>query len=364
MKRIGYIASLLLLFSCSGPDITLLVGTYTEGTASHGVYLYSLNTGTGKASMLSEAASWNPSFVIPVPGSMYAYGVNEFNDGRQGVSSYIVFGDSVKLESTVPIPAGGEDPCNILYTGWAIVTSNYTGGTLSAFSLNEDGEVGPLTQMWSPLMSSVYPFEGPAHLHCAMLSPDGRYIFAADLGNDCIHRFELRNGSAPLGTATLAWRNTDEVKYGPRHLTFSADGRFAYLICELGDKLVCFSYDDGALTPIQILDAYSGAGNGSADIHLTPDGRFLYTSHRLKEDGIAIFSVDAETGRVTPVGYQHTGIHPRNFAITPDGRHLLCACRDSNCIEVYAINRRTGHLTKLSEISIPAPVCVHVLDRI
>ena len=345
--------------SCAAPvqPITLLVGSYTEDSRpsdNRGVFLYSLDPQTLEATQIGVAQSGNPSFVIQAPKGAYA--VNEFNDGRQGVSSYAFDAEGIKLVSQASIPAGGEDPCNILYTGGAIVTSNYTGGSISAFVIEEDGSIGPLTQTWEP------DLPGPAHIHCAVLSPDGKYIFVADLGNDCIHRFVKQDGSEPLGESTVAWSNADEVKYGPRHLTFSADGKFAYLICELGDKLVCFSYNDGVLEPIQTLDAYQGEGHGSADIHLTPDGRFLYTSHRLKEDGIAVFAVDAVSGQVFPAGYQPTGVHPRNFTITPDGKLLLCACRDSDRIEIYRINPETGLLTDSGKsIDIPAPVCVQVV---
>ena len=348
----------VLALSCSSSGrLTLLVGTYTENTASDGVYLYSFDSASGRSSLLGEAASGNPSFVIPAPGGM-AYGVNEFGDGRQGVSAYVLQGDSVSLAGSVRLPEGGEDPCNILFTGSAIVTSNYTGGSLGAFAIEDGGTIGNLTQSWTPSLP------GKAHMHCAVLSPDGRYIFATNLGNDCVHRFELKPGAAPLGDELIAWSNPDAVKFGPRHMVFSADGRFAYLLCELADKLVCFSYDDGVLRPIQTLDAYGGGGHGSADIHLSPDGRFLYTSHRLKEDGIAFFKVDGATGLVSPAGYQPTGVHPRNFAITPDGRFLLCACRDSGRIEVYSVNRRTGFLSHTGhDIVVPAPVCIMFVDK-
>jgi 6-phosphogluconolactonase (cycloisomerase 2 family) len=145
-------------------------------------------------------------------------------------------------------------------------------------------------------------------------------------------------------------------------MVFSADGRFAYLLCELGDKLVVFSYEDGSLTPVQTLTAYDGEGHGSADIHLSPDGRFLYTSHRLRQDGIAIFSVNPKTGRVKRAGYRETGRHPRNFALSPDGRFLLCACRDDNRVEIYAVDPATGALSLTDRrIEVGAPVCVQFL---
>ena len=211
-------------------------------------------------------------------------------------------------------------------------------------------------------MTQYFLGEKKSHIHCAVLSPDGKYIFVTDLGTDRILRFNRASGIHPLGEADIAWKNWAPGRLGPRHLTFSPDGRFAYLLCELSDKLIVFSYDEGRLSPIQVLTAYPGKGHGSADIHLSPDGRFLYTSHRLKGDGISIFSVNPADGKVTPSGFQPTGKHPRNFTITPDGRYLLCACRDESRIEIYAIDPSTGALTATARhIRVPSPSCVQVV---
>ena len=347
---------LALLAACSSPqELRLLVGTYTEGTSAEGVYLYSYDTRTAECKLLDCATSGNPSFVIASPDGTMAYSVNEFNDGRQGVSSYGLSGNTIQLLDSVVIPKAeldGEDPCNLLYTGSAIVSSNYSGGTVSAFPLDEGGRIQGPSQFKGGGIGSG------AHMHCAVVSPDGKYIFVTNLGNDRIHRFSLEEGGCPLGEESLAWKNEKAEKYGPRHMVFSADGRFAYLLCELSDHLVVFSYSDNTLKPIQDILAYDGDGHGSADLHITPDGRYLYTSHRLKEDGISCFSIDSRTGKVTRKGYVPTGRHPRNFAISPDGRYLLCACRDSNVIEIYAI-RRNGSLRNTGKtIELGAPVCV------
>ena len=344
----------MLIMGCARP-VQILVGTYTEGTSAEGVYLYSFDPKTADTKLLSLAPSGNPSFVIAAGDKVFA--VNEFNDGRQGVSSFALNGDSIEPVNNVPIPAEavpGEDPCNILFTGQAVLTSNYTGGSLSAFPVSDDGRIGGMSQSFVPEKEAE-----PAHMHCAVESPDGKYLFVTNLGMDCIHRFDKREGECPLGESAIAWRNQDSLKYGPRHMVFSADGRFAYLLCELGDKLVVFSYEDGSLTPVQTLTAYDGEGHGSADIHLSSDGRFLYTSHRLREDGIAVFSVDKASGQVEKTAFQPTGRHPRNFAISPDGRYLLCACRDDNVIEIYGIDKTSGALQPTGKaIRVGAPVCV------
>lgn len=356
MKRL--IAALIMLSAATpllGQSLRLLVGTYTEGTSAEGVYLYSIDPESAESQLLGVAPSGNPSFVIASPDGKRAYAVNEFNDGRQGVSSFLLDGDRITPANSLPIPketVDGEDPCNILYTGDAVVTSNYSGGSVTAFKLDKEGELEGMSQFFSP-------GEKASHMHCAVLSPDGKYIFVTDLGLDQVLRFERRRGGRPLGKSTTVWRNTGNSAWGPRHMVFSADGRFAYLLCELSDKLVVFSYQHGALLPIQNLTAYHGNGKGSADIHLSPDGRFLYTSHRLKKDGIAIFSIDPESGKVKKSGFQSTGRHPRNFALSPDGKFLLCACRDDNRIEVYRVDPATGALTRTDrDIQLGAPVCV------
>ena len=370
-RLLAILAACSITLSMNAQQLRMLVGTYTENTPAEGVYLYSFNSETAQAELLDCALSGNPSFVIASPDGKRAYAVNEYNDGRQGVSSFILEEKSIVPQSSLLIEneeVYGEDPCNILYLGETIVTSNYTGGSVTAFQLGWDGRIVAMSEWYTTGKQYTHALTGasigvqPAHMHCAVESPDGKYVFVTNLGMDCIHRFVKSEGIHPLGKMDMAWQNRGLTKYGPRHMVFSADGRYAYLLCELGDKLIVFSYSDGKLTPIQTITAYKGKGHGSADIHLSPDGRYLYTSHRLKDDGIAIFYVDPASGKVEKAGYQPTGKHPRNFAITPDGNYLLCACRDDNVIEIYSINKVSGALVPTGKnISVGAPVCIQFL---
>ena len=370
--RLALFALLLLALPLPAQELRLLVGTYTEGTPAEGVYLYAFDLATADARLLGVAPCGNPSFVIPSPDGSRAYAVNEYNDGRQGVSAFSLEDGGIRLLGTVPIPedqVDGGDPCNLLYTGGTVVSSNYSGGSVTAFAIGDGGVLEGLSQYYFASKQYRHALVGTplgsekAHMHCAVLSPDGKYIFVTDLGMDCIHRLTRCEGIHPLGAETIAWENVPLKKYGPRHLIFSADGRFAYLLCELSDTLVVFSYSDGTLTPIQSLTAYKGRGHGSADLHLSPDGRFLYTSHRLKEDGISVFAVDRATGKVKKAGWQPTGTHPRNFALSPDGNWLLCACRDDNRIEIYRIDKTTGALSPAGRgIELGAPVCVQFVS--
>ncbi|MCR5519529.1 MAG: lactonase family protein [Bacteroidales bacterium] len=371
-KIIISIASLLLTINAfSQESLRMLIGTYTENSASEGIYYYEFNLENADARLLHVAKTGNPSFVITNDDCSRAYCVNEFNDGREAVSSFAIEGDSLRFMGSCLIRSkevSGADPCNLLYTGEALISSNYSGGSFTSFRLNDDGVADMMSQYFeygetlSNLLLGNEISEEAAHMHCAVISPDGKYIFGTNLGNDCIHRFELNEGHNPLGKNSIAWSNKGIFKAGPRHMIFDKNGHRAYMLGELSDELFVFSYNEGFLTQIQRLKAYKGRGKGSADIHISPDGRFLYTSHRLKEDGISIFSIEPQGGTVRRIGFQRSGIHPRNFAITPDGKYLLCACRDSNRVEIYEIDQQTGLLSDTGKvIPVKSPVCVQFL---
>ena len=351
-------------------NLTMFVGTYTEGGNSKGIYTYRFNQENGTFELLSSATAANPSFLTLSPDGKHLYAVSEYNDGRQGAYSFDVSQDKEHLsypvfQSTVPkesskeeLKQAGADPCHIVTDGNYVITANYTGGDISVFPLDAEGKLKAETQHIGFVGKTP---KRVAHIHCIIPTPDKKYILATDLGNDRVYRFRYNKKTRKNAEALTAQRVAYEVSdgQGPRHLTFSKDGRFAYLIGELGGECVVLGYHKGKLKEVQRLMADEGGGRGSADIHISPDGRFLYTSHRLKKDGIAIFAIDPEKGTLTKVGYQLTGIHPRNFAITPNGKFLLVACRDDNKIQVFRRNEVTGELTDTSlNISVDKPTCV------
>jgi 6-phosphogluconolactonase (cycloisomerase 2 family) len=362
----------LLVASCSpkktnsqpaSNELTLLVGAYTSGTGKD-ICTFRLNVETGESTLLAETEASYPSYLALSEDGKLVYAVNEYNDDNAAVSAYTFDKETGALHLLNSQPTEGGSPCYVITAGKNVITANYAGGSISVFPVQEDGSLLPI--------ASLIPFTGSGldanrqaspHLHCVRLTPDGKYLFAADLGTDKIHKFVINPQAGAVLTAGEPEAFQLPAGAGPRHITFAPNGTYAYLINELSGQVSAFTYADGMLNEIQSIAADTLQAQGSADIHISADGKFLYASNRLQADGIANFEIDQTTGTLTKVGYQLTGIHPRNFTITPNGKFLLVACRDSNVIQVYERNKETGLLTGTNkDIEIDAPICVILAD--
>lgn len=344
MKKILIGLTALLAVTCGQMEDTLFVGTYSDG-------FFAFDYKTGE--QIAKAPMPNPSFLALEGNKVYA--VSEMPDAGAAVYAWRWEGNGFELLDRRPagLPEHGEDPCHVVTDGRRLAVSNYSGGTLAIFSIQPDGSIGPLDSLvvsgtGGPDLSR----QDKPHVHCAAFTPDGKYLLFSEFSADAIGRLTL----VPGGVEDLRTAVRLPADYGPRHLLFDASGKHFYVIGELSGDVAVFDYEAGSLTLKQIVKADKVDARGAADLHLSPDGRFLYASLRLKNDGIAIFSVAAD-GTLTQVGYQTTGPHPRNFAVTAN--EVLVACRDNDSVEFYARDPKTGLLTDTGRrIHAPKPVFV------
>lgn len=343
-------------------DLYLFVGAYAEASNT-GISLYRLNSETGENYLVKTFKGIvNPSYLALSADGKYLYAVSETATPQAQLVAYAFDRDKEELIPLNAQPTHGSDPCFVWVDSHRrlAVTANYTGGNVSFFPIASDGSLLP---------PQVIDYQGGTpgsarqdrpHLHCIYASPDERFLYANDLGSDRIYTYALQSLSGKLQAKAADLAPVPlPAGEGPRHTTFHPNGQWAYLISELSGRVAAMTYTNGQLTPFQYVEADSFRAAGSADIHVSPDGRYLYASNRLIGDGIAIFEIDQTSGRLSKIGYRLTGIHPRNFNITPNGKLLLCACRDSNAIQVFQRDLETGFLTDTEQdIHASKPVCL------
>ena len=373
-KFLKIIVTFLLMFagySSFAQQYYLFIGTYTN-TTSKGIYVYNFNAQTGEAKWISNTDSCtNPSYLTISKNEKFVYSVNETNGANPGrVSAYTFDKNDGTLHFINTTASGGDDPCYISTTSdnkWLAV-ANYTSGTATVFPINENGSVNPFSQL---INDTIYRKAGEIttpHVHETVFSPDEKYLLTPDLGLDEVITYQFDAAiEKPLILTTQTF--TPSAKgTGPRHITFSKDKRFAYLVHEMGGNVTTYSYNNGHLKQIQDLPTFpkdfTGKKDG-AEIMISPDGKFLYASDRGDLNLIAIFSIDKASGKLKFKGTQSTyGMHPRNFIIDPTGNYLLAANQDSENIVIFKINKQTGFLINTGrEIHIPRPVCLQMIPR-
>jgi 6-phosphogluconolactonase len=357
---------------CSEAQVfTLFVGTYTS-SGSKGIYVYRFNQTTGKATLVSNTDSViAPSYLAVSKNGKYVYAVNETGGDDPGrISAFEYDKANGKLTFINSQLAGGDDPCYVSVTKnnkW-LATSNYGGGSISVFPIDNNGSLKPYAQLIKLSGSSVNKQrQEKPHVHSAVLSPDEQFLFTPDLGTDKIMIYSFDQSSQqPLHPANPPFVTAGEGN-GPRHFTFHPNKKFAYLIEELAGTVAAYRYNNGHLEFLQRLPThpknYKGE-IGSADIHVSPDGKFLYASNRGDENTITIFSINASTGKLSLKGYQSTlGKTPRNFIIDPTGNFLLVANQDTDNIVIFKRDKQTGLLHQAGQqISVPKPVCLKMMN--
>jgi 6-phosphogluconolactonase len=376
-------AASLLFFATGAPaqkrtpnkPYLVYVGTYTTKTASKGIYAYLFDLVIGKLTALGVAAeSEDPSFLAVHPSGKYLYAVNEidhFGGQKSGaVSSFAIDTKSGKLTLLNQASTQGAGPCYISLdkSGKFALVANYDGGSIAVFPIREDGSLAPPSGFVQHSGSSVDKErqEGP-HAHWIGTSPDNRFALAADLGLDeiLVYRFNSAKGTLAPDTPPFAKLNPGA---GPRHLAFHPNGKFAYVLTEMGSSVTAFAYKagKGSLSPLQTVSTlsilrkdYSGVKE-AAEIAVHPNGKFLYASNRAGIDSVSTFSIDPVKGTLKLRDeYPTMGKTPRNFVIDPTGKFLLAANQESNNIVIFRIDSTTGALSPTGEIAeVPAPVCI------
>lgn len=332
------------------------IATMSAATSAR-TFVYVSNADSREISVLSLDAAKSdllPVQTVPVDGQVMPMAVSPdrkflyaaLRSQPFSIASFSIDASSGRLTRIGSAPL----PDSMAYlatdrTGRWLFAASYGGHKVSVGPIAADGVAQAASQ--------VLPTG--QHAHAVLVDAGNRHVFVSNLGADAVMqlRFDAATGQlTPNEVPTFASR----AKAGPRHLVLHPGGRHVYLLNELDATVDVLAYDAtaGTLRPVQTLSTLPAGFEGkpwSADIHLTPDGRFLYTSERTSST-LAAFAVDASTGRLTPVGHTATEKQPRGFNIDPSGRFLVAVGQVSHAATLYAIDPATGALKPLRNLSL------------
>jgi 6-phosphogluconolactonase len=357
-------------------DYLVYVGTNVTSDQENTIYLYRLNPSTGALTAVTALKGGaQPTYLTMDAAHRYLYAVSETQSFKGtantgGVSAFAVDPRTAGLTMLDQQPSLGASPCYISLdrSEKNVLVANYSSGTVSLLPRQADGQVGAPTDS-----DQHQPPNGPhknqdkPHAHCITTDPANRYAFSVDLGTDKVYRYQLDPAQHKLGNPPgVAF--TAKPGTGPRHLIFHPNGRWAYLENELNSTVTALTYDAKAGTfqevqTLTTLPAGFAGDNSGADVHISPDGRFVYTSNR-GDNSLAVFAVDGGSGRLSLVQHVSTqGKTPRNFGLDPAGQVLLVANQNSDNVFSYLVDKKTGKLTPTGQsVNVPSPMFVEIVS--
>ena len=341
-------------------NLNLLIGTYTTPCESKGIYVYDFNPETAEFKLKNTTEKIvNPSYLSVSPDNKFVYSVNE--SGKESTISAFKFNaKSGKLDLLNKQNSKGADPCYLINDSKNVIAANYSGGTISVFKRKSDGSLAEASQVIQHEGKSINTKrQESAHVHMVKFSPDKKFVLANDLGTDRIYVYQYHPDS---DKEILKFKDTIAIKTGsgPRHLTFSNDGKFIYLLQELDGTLTVFAYNDGKFRKIQettvVQNQFKGE-NSAAAIQISEDNKFLYATNRGEANTISVFEINAKGKLAHKQTISTNGKGPRDFTIVPGGKFVLVAHQYTNDVVIFKRDQTSGELTDSGKkIQLCAPV--------
>lgn len=357
-------------------EMLVYIGTYTSGKSkSDGIYTYKLNLESGALTPYKVTPNVvEPSYLTIDKDRKYLYAVNETEEyeGKKSgaVSAFAINQTSGELTFLNKQPSLGGAPCfvSVSENQKFVLVANYVGGNASVFPIEKGGRLGASIDLRQN--SGTGPNKDrqeAAHAHSINLDKKNRFAYLCDLGLDkiFIYEFDKKTGKLTPNQAQAFFQT--KAGAGPRHFAFHPNGKNAFVIDELDSTVTALAYDENrgtlqAIQTVSTLPADFKGENTCADIHIAPNGKFLYGSNR-GHDSIAVYKIDEASGKLEFVEHTSTGGKtPRNFAIEPGGKFLLAANQNSDSVVTFRIDEKNGKLAPTgNSAQVPMPVCLKLI---
>ena len=359
MKKVLYfLITFFFTTTLSAQNHKLIVGTFTRANNSEGIYIYDFNPKNAETKPLGIIKSPADQGYLALSDNKIIYSTYMLKD-KSAVTAYSFNNSTAESKLINQLPAG-TNPCYIITDGINVITANYGGGNINVYGIANDGSLQNEKQLIQHTGSGPDPRQASAHTHQVVFSPDKKYVLAVDLGEDKIYTYSYdAKADKPL---TFKTRIGTKAGTGPRHLTFSPNGKFVFLAHEFTGRINVYNYQDGNLSLKQNIETttpnFEGKIDGAA-IQTSADGKFLYQTNRGDANTVSTFSI-AKNGHLKLIETISTlGKGPRFFAIDPSGKFLLVAHQYTNDVVIFNRNKKTGKLTDSGKrINVGTPVCL------
>ena len=330
----------------------IFIGTYSKGPGN-GLLYGAFDADTGEIRISDALDIENPSYMQISPQNQNVlYGVSETEGGALFSAD---ISDPAKMRLIDIKCTYGKLSCHLAAKDDFVFTANYLDGSLSILETDRAGNI-------KPVYRAIKHFgKGPntarqeaSHVHFASMTPEGKYLAVCDLGLDKVFLYAY---NPDTGLSTTAKITDCPPGSGPRHLVFSSDGKYMYVVTELASGVLVYGYNNGEtrfLQEISCLPPDNTHISTAAAIHISPDGKSLAASNR-GADCLTIFDI-GEKGELALSGYIKNQKEPRDFNFSPDGKWLISAHQNGDKVEIF--KEDSGKFTKTGEINAPSPVCV------
>jgi 6-phosphogluconolactonase len=360
----------LLAVPTFAAEPVVFVSAFASGEKA-GIHAFGFDTEKGTLKPLIRVTGvQNPFFIALSPDRRFLYSIDEFGGKDNFVAAFAIEGRGGDLRPLNRQNTRGTASCFVEVdpTGKSVLVANYSSGNVTSLPVKTDGSLGEAVSFFQHSGSSADPErqKGP-NAHCFVVSPDGKHALACDLGIDKVMIYTLDAASAKLAPNAAQPFVKLTTGSGPRHLTFHPNGKLVYVINELANTITIFDWNaaDGTLKEKQTISTLPKDFSGksyTADLKITPDGKFLYGTNR-GHDSIASYRI-ADDGKLSLIGIQPSGGKgPQNLLITPDGRWLLCANMPGNNVIVFQIDSTSGAITAHGDpVEVPMASCIRWME--
>ncbi len=338
------------------------VSSYTSGNGTNmGIGIYDVDVKTGRMSKKDQVEITNSSYVTISHNQKYLYSITDF-----GVESYEILKDgSLKLLNKAPI--NGMRGCYLStdYDDKFLFVAGYHDAKLTVLRLNPDGSVGDITdEIFHKGLGSIAERNFRPHLNCVKMTRDNKFLLAADLGMDHVVVYELNHTSGKLRQIDIIH---SEQESAPRHLKFSKNGHYLYIVHELKSYIDVYTYDldkNGMpvfdkIQSISTLNDYHASVTSASALNWSVDFKFMVSTNA-GDNSVVIYSVDEKTGMLSKIlCLPVSGDYPKDAALFPDNRHLVSLNHESNTMTIFTVDTKAGTIVMNGpEMKVEQPNCI------